>query len=109
MIFRLVQFVRDPLWTFVFGFAALVIALISVFYQRRKKRLSYRVESVFPLLNVHQSLQSLNPSEGEPPLLQVTFDGKPIYDMRAVVIRIENSGDVPIRTDDFDGRIWAAG
>jgi hypothetical protein len=89
------EYLRDPAWQFVGAvLAALAIgATVGIYWlQRQRKRLSYEVVSRNRLLTVTEEHQSK---------LRVTYDGEPVKDLSILVIRLVNSGNVPIAAQDF--------
>lgn len=88
--------IRDPLWQFVgaaFALAAIIVAILVFWLQRRRKILSYEVVTLTPLLSVEEEI------EGR---VQILFDGSPIKDVHLIELRIINSGNVPIVTSDYE-------
>lgn len=90
---------RDPIWQFwgaVIGvistLVATAVAIAVVWYQRSKKNLSYEVLSAIPLYTVAGDL------EGR---VQVFVDGQPVESPRVLVLKIYNSGNVPIVPTDY--------
>jgi hypothetical protein len=89
------EFLRDPFWQFVGATLALVGIAVSVvlyYLQRRRKALSYDVVSRTPLMSVKEEVQGR---------VQILFDGTPVSAAHMVVIRVTNSGNVPIVPSDF--------
>lgn len=87
---------RDPLWQFIgaaIAFAA-VVATIAIFIsQRRRKQLSYEVISSTPLLSMREEL------EGK---VSILFGDTPVQRVHLLIIRFENSGNVPIPASDYE-------
>jgi hypothetical protein len=89
------EFLRDPFWQFASAVLALVaIAISAVLYllQRRRKALSYEVVSCTPLLSVREEVKGR---------VQIVFDDTSVSDAHMVVIRVLNSGNVPIIPSDY--------
>ena len=92
----MVDLLRDPLWQFAGVILAIVAIGISVavyFAQRQRKDLSYDVLWSTRLLNVSE--KSLGP-------IQVLYDGAPVTDPQLIVMRVANTGNVPITAEDFE-------
>jgi hypothetical protein len=89
----LLDFLRDNVWQFVIGFLGLVFGFIYYLLQRQQKRLSYEVLTNTLLVSVKEEVESR---------LQILFDGEVVHDVRIVVIRLTNTGNVPICTSDYE-------
>lgn len=87
---------RDPVWQFVaviLGFTGIVTAVVLYVMQRRRKNLSYEIISRTPLLSAREELAGR---------FQILFEGKRVKEVQMVVVRITNSGNVPITTTDYE-------
>ena len=87
---------RDPIWQFlgsVIGLVAIVAGIWAALRGRAKK-ITYDVILKTPLLNL--SLDSAAQK------LKLLFKGKPIDNVQIVVVKIANSGAVPIKSEDFE-------
>ena len=92
----MIELLRDPAWQFVGVLLALIaIAATIIIYllQRQKKRIAFNLVSKNQLLTVREEL------EGK---LQVLYDGQPARDIRLLVIRVSNVGNVAIATNDYE-------
>lgn len=90
------EIIRDPLWQFVGAILALVAIALSILLpliQRRSKRLSYEVISKTALLNIDKEITGR---------VEILLDGKPIKDVSLAVVKIINSGTVPIPANDYE-------
>jgi len=90
------ELLRDPMWQSVAAFLALVAILTSIllyFKQRQIKSLSYEIISLTPLLSIEEEIK------GD---LQVLYHGNPVDQVHLIVIEIKNSGNTPIRKEDFE-------
>jgi hypothetical protein len=90
------EFLRDPVWQFigaVVGVWAIVVTIILYFLQHRRKALSYEILSCEPLVGRPVEL------EGS---LQILFGGQPVQDVYLLAIKITNSGNQPIKSDDYE-------
>ena len=91
----MLEILRDQIWQFVgaaFGFVAIIISIILWRTQRRRKALSYDIISRAPLLSVDDEIKGK---------LKIYFDGKPVQDIHLVLVKIINSGNVPIVSTDY--------
>ena len=72
---------------------AICITLILFLVNRRRRRLSYLVSDT-RVLGVHEAV---NPSR-----VKILFDGAPVTEVRLLMITVNNSGNEPIRAEDFE-------
>jgi hypothetical protein len=93
-------FLRDPIWQFVGAIISLVAVVFSIvlpvgvyFKQRRRKALSYDVSVFADVLTVGGGLKGK---------IQVLYQGTPVDNIRLMVVRIYNDGNVPIVQADWD-------
>lgn len=87
---------RDPMWQFLGAFFALVAILVSIFLyqkQRQRKELAYEIISKTPLLGAKEEIRGG---------LQVMFHGKPVQNPHLIMVRIINSGNLPITSNDYE-------
>jgi len=91
---------RDPIWEYrgvCVGIISFIVSLGVTFliysWQRQVKSLSYGIVSSAPLVSVQDDVASR---------VNVTFDGSPVPDVRLAVVRVVNSGNVPIEKQDFE-------
>jgi hypothetical protein len=90
------ELLRDPMWQFigvVLALAAICVSVVLYLLQRRRKALVYEFLSRTPLLSMKEEV------EGK---LQILFDGEPVSDVHLVVVKIVNSGNVPITAHDYE-------
>jgi hypothetical protein len=90
------EILRDPLWQFIGVILALIaigVSILIYLLQRNRKSLSYEVLSDTPLLTLKEEL------EGR---LQILYEGTPIKNAQLIVIRILNSGNMPIPANDYE-------
>ena len=92
---QLMEILRDPVWQA----AGVVVALVTIFLtQRKRKAISYVIVTDTPLVSVRKG-------EELKEKLQLSFDGKPVENIHLVLIRIMNSGNVPITSEDYESPI----
>jgi len=89
----LLSVVRDPSWGAIGVVAAFVVPLVIWYWQRHKKRLTYRTVSKTALLTRREEIGGK---------IEVLYDGTPVKDIAIYVIEIANDGNVPIRSADFE-------
>ncbi|MGA9810145.1 MAG: hypothetical protein WBQ56_20855 [Candidatus Sulfotelmatobacter sp.] len=97
----LVTILRDPMVRTILAVVAISTTVLLFLIGRRRKGLSYMLSDT-RVLGVHEAV---NPSR-----VQILFDGKPVTDVHLVTIRVNNSGNEPIRADDFERALrfnWA--
>ena len=85
----------SPAWAVIAAIATVVTIFISI-RQHQRKAISYKVISDTPLLSLKEEVRSR---------VQVLFDAKPVGNTRLVVLKILNSGNVPILSTDYDDPI----
>lgn len=83
---------RDPIWQFVIGILALALTFVGTWRALNTKALSVEVVSETPLLTVQDEAAGR---------LQIAFEGKPVQDVILSIIKVSNTGDVPILVTDF--------
>src|ERR1043165_6643468 len=90
---------RDPIWQFRGVWVAAVLALLSIgasyhIYnlQRTQKAVSYAIISYGPLVTVKDDVHGR---------LRISFDGRNVSDVQLVILKVTNTGNVPIEKSDF--------
>ncbi len=80
-----------------------VIAVILTAYQliksKTKKEISYSIVSDQLLANIHDSISSTNN-------IKILIDNKAVHNIRLVTLRIRNSGNIPIKLEDYSQSLW---
>lgn len=87
---------RDPLWQFIgviFAVLAIFITLVLYRRQRSRKALSYEIVSRTPLLSIREEVKKK---------LQILFNGNPVQQVHLILVKIINSGNIPILETDFE-------
>ena len=90
------QILRDPLWQFIgaiIGAIALLTTIILFYTQRKQKVLSYQILSNASVLSIREEV------EGK---VQMLYEGTQVKKVHLIVLKIHNSGNVPIRTGDYE-------
>lgn len=96
---RRMDILRDQIWQFigaVLGLLAIAVTVLIFRWQRSRKALTFEVVTFSPLLTVASDVKDK---------LQITFEGKPVTNLRLLVLRLYNSGNVPIPAMDYERRI----
>jgi hypothetical protein len=90
------QELRDLLaWLPLLGLTApFIIYYLTI--RRQRKGLSYEVISAAPVVNVRPEMSSR---------VKVYLDDQLIRDVHVVIVNIRNSGNVPIKSEDFESPI----
>ena len=81
------------MWQFVAVVLAVLAIIISVLLQRRKKALSYEIVSKTPVLSTAEEIAGK---------LQIRFQGESVQGVYLLVIRIINTGNIPIASSDYE-------
>lgn len=84
------KFIQDAGWVSVL--VAVVIALVGWYIQRKRKALSYEVMAKYPLVFVSDSEKQV----------EISYDGMIVVAPTILVLRVRNSGNEPIRAEDFE-------
>lgn len=95
----MMELLRDPLWQFVGAILTLLAIGASVliyWLRRRKKRLSYEIVSSNSLLSMRDELGRN---------LEIKYGGREVENVHLVNVKVYNSGNVPIKSDDFERRL----
>jgi len=81
--------------TVILAFVTIVVTIILYLLQRRyrHKSLSYEIISNAPLLSLKEEIKGN---------LQIVFNGKPVQSVHLIVVKIINSGKVPIVSTDYE-------
>lgn len=87
----MIDILRDPLWQTILGIVAIIISIGAIRLQQNIKELSCKVLSIAPLFNVKDDMQGK---------LKFSFDDKPVKNAFLIILKIINSGKVPITADD---------
>jgi len=92
---------RDPAIQAVLVIAGIIVAILIYWKQRKHKSLGYEVLSCIPLSSVDPRTLWSYQQAG----LQFTFKGKNIPQGHFISIKFTNTGNVPIKRDDYDAPI----
>lgn len=95
------QLLRDPVWQFVGVLVAFIATIIAIIVpvilarkQRQKKNLEYLVLTSMPIFNPSGEVK-----------FQLLFEQKPVHAVQLVILRIVNTGNLPIVTADYHERV----
>ena len=90
---------RDTVWQFIgvvvailIGIAAIIIAFKSYRQQRHRKEITYQVVSDAPIASVNKAVENR---------VEIRLDGNPVKDARLLVLKVWNSGNVAIKSEDY--------
>lgn len=90
------EILRDQIWQFIGACFSIIAIFVTVYFfilQKKKKTLSYCILTNTRLLTVDEAIK------GE---LKIIYDGVVIQDVVLLVVKIFNSGNVPIISPDFE-------
>ena len=91
------NFLQDTVWQFLIGASiaiiAIVVSVILYFKQLNRKRLSYEILSDTSLLTTDEETKNE---------IRLTYKNEPIEKVRLIVLRIFNSGNVPVESEDYE-------
>jgi hypothetical protein len=93
------EFLRDSSWQSIGALVGLVAIIVTVALyrlQRRRKSISYEVVSLTPLLSVKEEVRDR---------VQILFDGKDVLDAHMLIVKVRNSGNVPVLPSDYERSI----
>lgn len=89
------DFLRDPVWDSLGVIISTVLAILAIYFTWlafQRKKLSYKIISNENVLGIHPQLK------GD---IKVTFRDKPINDLFLVLLKIKNTGNIPILEGDY--------
>lgn len=95
----MLEILRDPLWQFVAVVLTSLTILVSYFLyrkQRQRKALSYEILSLTPILSMNEEVKGK---------LEIRFSGEPVQQVHLILIKITNSGNVPIVATDYERQV----
>ncbi|RCV63855.1 hypothetical protein C5S53_11950 [Methanophagales archaeon] len=87
------------MWQFIgviLAVIAIAITVILYWIQRQKRALSWQVVSNTPLLSIDKELKKN---------LEVLYNGKKVQDVQLIIAKIINTGNVPIKSADYERSI----
>lgn len=91
----MLEILRDPMWQFIGAFFTIIAVIFTIIFfkmQHRHKAVSYKTLSYTPLV--------IKDEIGEK--LQIVFEGKLVEDVNLSVIKIYNTGNTPIVSNDYE-------
>jgi hypothetical protein len=91
----MLEIIRDQAWQFagaLFGLIAVIVSLVIFVRTKQNKALCYDVLASTPLLTMREELT------GD---IQILYKGTEVRDLHIIVIKVINTGTVPIRPTDF--------
>lgn len=92
------NFLRDPIWTFVGIVVGAIVGGAAIYFplRRTRKALSYEVVSNVPIVTVQRGANNVVTEN-----IEIRYKDKPVHDVRLIVVRVWNSGKLPIVPDDY--------
>ena len=91
------EFLADPIWQFLIGaliaVVTVVISIIIYFKQRNCKKLSYEILSNTAIMSTEEKIKDD---------IQLSYKGKVVKDVKLLVLRIFNSGNLPVVSADYE-------
>lgn len=90
------EIIRDPMWQFfgaILVVIGIIISIILFWIQRPKSSLSWKIVSNTPLVKISSEIRGN---------LQVLFEGNPAKDIQLIIVRIINTGNVSIKSGDYE-------
>jgi ABC-type amino acid transport system permease subunit len=87
---------RDPLWQFIAAIVGILLLIITIYFyflQRQYKELSFEIISNTPILSKAKEIADK---------IQLLYDGKPVNNVNLIIIKITNSGNIPIIRTDYE-------
>ena len=88
----MIELIRDQMWGFVAAISGIIILILGLVWHRRKV-LSWEIISNTPLVSIDEEIRGN---------IQVLFDGKPVQDAQLIIVEIINSGNVAIKSIDYE-------
>lgn len=88
--------IRDPMWQFfgaILVVIGIIISIILYWIQRPKSSVSWKIIANSPLVKISSEIRGN---------LQVLFDGSPVKDIQLIIIKIINTGNVSIKSGDYE-------
>jgi len=86
-------FLIDAGWMEVLVGAIALFLSIFIYLNRKKKSLSYEIISMYKLVSIDERIRGQ---------LKVTLNGKPVKDLRLLLVKFTNNGNIPIAADDYE-------
>jgi len=90
------QFLNNPLWQFTInatiGVLTIIVTIMIYRKQLSRKGITYQVISDIPVLSLKDEVKGR---------LQILFDNKPVRDVRLIILKVWNSGTVPILPAEY--------
>lgn len=90
------QFLNNPLWQFTInatiGVLTIIVTIMIYRKQLSRKGITYQVISDTPILSLKDVVKGR---------VQILFDNKPVRDVRLIILKVWNSGTVPILPTEY--------
>lgn len=92
----MIDFIRNVNWDFVGVLVAVITIILSIaifLAQRKRKKLTYEIVSKTSVLSAAEEISGK---------LQILFQGEAVKNVYLLVIKLSNTGNLPITTADFE-------
>lgn len=90
------EFLSNPIWQIIanaaIGLLTIIVSIIIFRKQLNRKSITYEVISDTPILSLKEEIKGR---------VQVLFDSKPVGDVRFVILKIWNSGNISILPNEY--------
>jgi hypothetical protein len=86
------EWLRDPVWAFLGVVIGALISVVLFRLQQSRKALSYEIVSSTSLLSINDEVKSD---------VAILYKGKPVRNVHLIIVKIVNSGKLPILDADF--------
>jgi hypothetical protein len=93
------EILRDPIWQFIGAVLALIAVVISIYVyvkQRGTKHILCEVVSNSSVVDISKAIK---------PDIQIFYKGKLTSDLRLIIIKLQNTGTLPISSKDYEESI----
>lgn len=91
------EFLSDPSYQFLIGviiaLLAIIVSVVIYYKQKSSKKLSFKIVSNTSILTYEERVKNE---------LQLSYKAKKVEDVRLILLRIFNSGNVPITSEDYE-------
>ncbi len=95
----MIDLLRDPVWQFIgaiLGILAIIVSIIIFLIQRKNKIFSYEINSATAVLSGTEEISGQ---------LKILYKGKVVKNVSLLVIKLMNTGNVPIISSDYERNV----
>ena len=90
------EFLSNPAWQLLMnlgiGFLTIIVSVLIFRKQQSRRGLNYEIISDTPILSIKAEVKDK---------VQILFDNKPVNHVRLIILRIWNSGNIPILPNEY--------